>query len=163
MDPQALPLRGLHLPEPVGWWPLAPGWWVLIGIAACALCWFAWRQWVAWRQGRARRAALREFSRLVAQYRNSGDAVLFAKQLSQLLRRAMLAYAPRGEVAGLTGESWLRWLDRGLEQRPFETGAGRNIELLPYRRPAGSDDVDIEGLIAAARERLRQPLPEGSA
>jgi len=164
MDFEQIPIRDLHLPAEIGWWPLAPGWWVLIAIAACFLGWFAWRQWVAWRRGRARRAALREFGRLVVQYRNSGDAVLFAKQLSQLLRRAMLAYAPRGEVAGLTGESWLQWLDSGLEERPFATGAGRNIEVLPYRNPAaGSDEIDIEGLIAAARERLRHPLPEGSA
>ena len=23
-------LRDIQLPEPISWWPLAPGWWVLI-------------------------------------------------------------------------------------------------------------------------------------
>ncbi len=27
MEPSELPLRDLHLPDAVGWWPLAPGWW----------------------------------------------------------------------------------------------------------------------------------------
>ncbi|MDH4109903.1 MAG: DUF4381 domain-containing protein [Gammaproteobacteria bacterium] len=163
MDPEQIPIRDLHLPAEIGWWPLAPGWWILIAIAAAGCAWLAWRGWLDWRRGRARRVALREFGKLVVQYRNSGDAVRFAKQLSQLLRRAMLAYAPRAEVAGLTGETWLAWLDRGLDQRPFGTGAGRNIEILPYRNPAaGADDVDVEGLIAAARDRLRTPLPEGA-
>ena len=30
MDPTQLPLRDLHLPETIGWWPLAPGWWFAI-------------------------------------------------------------------------------------------------------------------------------------
>ena len=34
MQETPLPLRDLHLPAEVGWWPLAPGWWVLIAIVA---------------------------------------------------------------------------------------------------------------------------------
>ena len=37
MDPQAIPLRGLHLPEAVGLWPLAPGWWLLLLILVLAM------------------------------------------------------------------------------------------------------------------------------
>ena len=32
MDPKQIPLRDLHLPEGIGWWPLAPGWWVVIAL-----------------------------------------------------------------------------------------------------------------------------------
>ena len=32
MNDAALPLRDLRLPEPVGWWPPAPGWWILAAI-----------------------------------------------------------------------------------------------------------------------------------
>ena len=37
MDPEQIPLRDLHLPEAIGWWPLAPGWWILIAIALVGL------------------------------------------------------------------------------------------------------------------------------
>ena len=37
MDPEQIPLRDLHLPEAIGWWPLAPGWWVVIALVAGAL------------------------------------------------------------------------------------------------------------------------------
>jgi len=37
--PQANPLdqlRDIHLPEAVSWWPLAPGWWLLM-VLTCLL------------------------------------------------------------------------------------------------------------------------------
>ncbi|MBT3527943.1 MAG: DUF4381 domain-containing protein, partial [Porticoccaceae bacterium] len=37
-DPLA-ELRGIHLPDPISWWPLAPGWWVLIVIFIAGLSW----------------------------------------------------------------------------------------------------------------------------
>lgn len=162
MDPEQIPLRDLHLPADIGLWPLAPGWWVLILLLAAGLGWLVWRGLRRLRVNAARRAALRELNRLTRDYRDTGNAAELGRQLSTLVRRAMLAYAPRGEVAGLTGEPWLAWLDRGLDDRPFSAGPGRDIERLPYRRPElGAEDVDVEGLLEAVRSRLSTPLPEG--
>jgi hypothetical protein len=87
--------------------------------------------------------------------------VLLATRLSELLRRAMLAYAPRKEVAGLTGQAWLAWLDRGLDDRFFTEGAGRALKELPYRRADEQvTGFDVDGLLDAARQRLTTPLPE---
>ena len=72
----------------------------------------------------------------------------------------MLAYAPRRQVAGLTGEAWLAWLDRGLEQPLFSEGPGREIVSLPYRGDATAREPEVDGLLAAVRQRLRMPLPE---
>ena len=163
MDPDQLPLRDIHMPEMVGWWPLAPGWWFLIALAAAGLGYLLYRRYLAWRSNAARRAALAELSRIRRDYEQGSDALTLAKSLSELLRRSMLAYAPRGEVAGLTGDRWLRWLDRGLDDRPFTAGSGRNIESLPYRSPESiGDDADISGMIDAVRRRLKTPLPEGA-
>jgi type II secretory pathway pseudopilin PulG len=159
MDPSQIPLRDLHLPQAIGWWPLAPGWWVLIGILAVLLGYFLYRQFVSWRRNALRRLALRELSRIQQEYRKGVDEIALAIELSELLRRTMLAYAPRHEVAGLTGEGWLRWLDQGLDDAPFTSGSGQNVESLPYRRPGVvDDDVDVEGMIRAVRARLQTPL-----
>ena len=164
MDPEQIPLRDLHLPEAVGWWPLAYGWWILIGLAVCYLAYLGWRAWHRWRANRPRRIALKQLTSVQAAYRGGVDAVALAKQLSELLRRAMLAYAPRDEVAGLTGQHWLEWLDRGMQGAPFTTGPGRMIGSLPYlRNDERTADANITALIDTVRERLKTPLPEGSS
>jgi hypothetical protein len=163
MDPEQIPIRDLHLPDAVGLWPLAPGWWVLLALAVAGLVYLLYRGYRRWRWNAARRAALRQLSRIRAAYVAGTDAVTLAVDLSELLRRTMLAYAPRNEVASLTGRHWLEWLDRGLTERPFAQGAGRAIESLPYlSRSQVADDVDLDGLIRAVQQRLRTPLPEGA-
>lgn len=127
MDPEQIPLRDLHLPAEIGWWPLAPGWWVLIGIAALALLWLGWQRFEAWRANRARRIALRELAWIGQRYEQTDDLQQLAKDLSELLRRGLLAYTPRHVVAGLTGKAWLEWLDQGLDEPVFANGAGQLI------------------------------------
>lgn len=163
MDPQEIPLRGLHLPETVGWWPLAPGWWALIIVAVIAAGWLM-RLWLRRRaHAAARRKALRQLEKSRLAYADHGNPVTLGAEISQLLRRAMLAYAPRAEVAGLTGDDWLAWLDRDLDEPKFRDGAGRNLLDLPYCNPESvADDVDIDGMLAAVRERLQTPVRRGA-
>ena len=163
MDPEQIPLRDLHLPPDPGWWPLAPGWWILIGVAVLMAGWYAWLGWKRWRADRARRVALRELVWIEREYEQKGDGVRLARELSELLRRGLLAYAPRAAVAGLTGERWLAWLDRGLQQPVFSEGPGRRIATLPYRNPEAVDAAgDADALIEAVRLRLETPLTGGA-
>lgn len=159
MDPEQIPLRDLHLPEAVGWWPLAPGWWVLIALAIVAAAWLARLYLAARRRGAARRHALKQLAELTAEFERHGDVVAFAGSMSELLRRTMLAYAPRSDVAGLTGDAWLAWLDRGLDQPRFRGEVGRKLLELPYRRPDGElAALDVVDLVAAVRQRLATPV-----
>lgn len=161
MNPEEIPIRDLHLPAMTGWWPLAPGWWLLIGLAACGLGYLTWRAIQAFRSNAPRRRALSRLRVVQAEYARNGDVRSLGSRLSELLRRAMLAYAPRDEVAGLTGSAWLEWLDRGLPDRAFSDGPGVVLESLPYRKPGQkTDDIDVDGLIEAVRQRLKTPLTE---
>ena len=159
MDENALPLKDLHLPEAVGWWPVAPGWWGVIVLVATGLAYVVWRWYRAWRFNAPRRFALRQLAGYEAAYLEHRNPVELARQLSELLRRGMLAYAPRDEVAGLTGEAWLAWLDQGMPVPYFHTEGGKSLLSLPYRDP-GDDfsDVDIGALLSAVRMRLSEPL-----
>ena len=161
MNDDALPLRDLQLPETVGWWPLAPGWWVLITLIVAGVAYLAWRWYRAWQFNAPRRYALRELARYEAAYLEHRDPVTLGKQLSELLRRGMLAYAPRADMAGLTGDAWLAWLDRGMPLPYFHTEGGKSLLSLPYRDPDGDfSDIDIGALVSAVRMRLSIPLRE---
>ncbi|MDJ0700191.1 MAG: DUF4381 domain-containing protein [Woeseiaceae bacterium] len=156
-----IPIRDVHLPGAVGLWPLAPGWWVLIALLTVALLVGGRMLWRSYRQGVYRRVALRQLSILDRAYREHGDAVALAASVSELLRRTMLAYAPRSDIAGLTGQAWLDWLDRDLGIPQFTGAAGRCLLELPYRKPESEvPDNDIQALLEAARNRLSTPLGE---
>ncbi len=159
MDPGELPLRDLHLPDPVGWLPLAPVWWLLIVLAVAGLSWLLLGAWRAHRYYAPRRVAIRELAVIEASYLTHHNGVILGRQVSELLRRGMLAYAPRREVAGLTGDSWLAWLDRGLTVPYFHTEGGKSLLHLPYRDPDSDlSDVDINALLAAVKMRLETPV-----
>jgi hypothetical protein len=110
----------------------------------------------------ARRKALRQLEESRSAYAHHGNPIALGAEVSELLRRTMLAYAPRSEVAGLTGDAWLAWLDRDLDQPQFREGPGRSVLELPYRNPETlSGEVDVDGMLAAVRQRLRTPVGRG--
>lgn len=158
MDPKDIPIRDLKLPAEIGWWPLAPGWWVLLALLVIGLSlvtWFAYRRYVA---NNARRFAHRELDRLAEEFKQHQDLQQLGSGLSALLRRAVLAYAPRSEVAGLTGSDWANCLNRGLGEPVFTEGAGKALLDLPYKNPNTLGELDSAALIQAVRLRIRTPM-----
>ncbi len=159
-------LRGLQLPEPVGWWPLAPGWWLLLALALL----FALALIVGlplmrrWRARHQRRdwlpVAHGELHRLQAEAAGADPAARAAQVVaySRLLRRVALAVRSREEVAALTGQRWLALLDE-LAGEPLFRGsvAGRLLLESPYRPPgAGVDEADLAALQGATRRLLKR-------
>ena len=161
MNPEDLPLRDLHLPADIGWWPLAPGWWLLAGLLVLALLYLVYRLWRSWSRAAPRRAALAEFRQLRDQFDRDNNLVSFVNGISTLLRRAMLSCQPRRDIAGVVGEEWLRILDRGMKRPGFQDGIGRCLADLPYRAEAALQPAEIDELTSLVNHRLRT-LP-GSA
>ena len=97
-------------PPPLGWWPLAPGWWGLMGLLLLALALAAWlrkrRQQPSVKRWQL--AALRELAQLHAA---DNDATL-ARGLQLLLRRYAIARYGREAVAALSGEAWIAFVVR---------------------------------------------------
>lgn len=137
-------LNDIVVPGAVAWWPLAPGWYVLVAIALITLLVVAVRQWRRWQHNRYRRQALLELSSI----REQGD-LQSLQQLPVLLKRAALSAWQREEVAALTGLAWHRFLDQSAGMDRFCVGAGDTLDQLAY---AGSGDS------LPADAKLRQAL-----
>ncbi len=133
MSPDPLAgLRPVHTPPPPGWWPPAPGWWLLAGallLAATGTVWW-WR-----RRTRLRRVALRELDALAARRPPLPE---LAEALNRLLKRYALACYPRHQVAALTGQRWLAFLDAHGGHGRFRHGPGRALLALAYGAAAPS-------------------------
>jgi hypothetical protein len=99
MENGAVILRDIHGLDAVPWWPLAPGWWYLIGLVVGLLLMIAFRQWLVyngpwtgWR-GDARRQ-LRALKKALPK----DDPRQVAGRLSELLRRIAMARSGRREA-----------------------------------------------------------------
>lgn len=141
-DPLAA-LRDIHLPAEPGWWPPAPGWWLLsllvLAVLTVATLYLKKRhaRSLPWRWIKRRLVLLK------ARHAETADPVGVAGELSTLLRHAALARYPREQVAGLTGERWLQFLDQSGGTDQFTHGAGRCLTTTPYRR---YDSFDMKAL-----------------
>lgn len=148
-------LRDIHLPEPVSFWPPAPGWWLLAaGLVVAALAGGWW--WRRRRRTDLRRAAALELTRLEARYRGSRDRAELAAGLSSLLRRVALARHPRDEVAAAHGERWVALLSAPERGAGIPRDVGSAIERAVYApADAGVDGADCDGWIACVRRFVR--------
>jgi hypothetical protein len=148
-------LRDWHVPDPVDWWPPAPGWWLLAGLVLGALA-LAIGAWLARRRRTAAaRAALAQLAGLRAELSSGGDRRRFAASVSALLRRLALARYPRERVASLNGAQWLGFLDATGGGGGFCAGAGRVLAEAPYRAPGDSSGLDAAGLADLAARWIR--------
>ncbi|NKB38227.1 MAG: DUF4381 family protein [Gammaproteobacteria bacterium] len=150
-DPQQLPLKDIHLPEPISWWPPAPGWWILLGLVILGtLGTFYWRRRRRLLFLSAVSMSKRELAALQESYRSHEDAGQFVSELSILLRRLSISAFPREETAGLTGDAWLRFLDSIMTEKLFSEGSGRILIEAPYR--ANIDLEEVQPLVDACEK-----------
>lgn len=151
----ALPLRDIHLPQPVSsWWPPAPGWWLLLAllVIVAGLVWLLLR----WRkQRRWRVAALAELASIEAFYKSNNNRTQLLRELSALLRRVAVMRFPRTDCAALNGTAWLRFLDASAGCSGFLDGPGQLLASAPYQRPA-ADSADATALLELCRSWLKK-------
>ena len=152
-DPLAQ-LRDIHLPEAVGWWPPAPGWWLLALLAVAVLAVGAWACYRHYRAGAYRRAARAELNNAYSSWRETADSRAYIQTANAILKRVALYRFPDRTVAGLSGAGWCGFLDRHWRKPGERSFADSGLADAVYR-PSGSG-CDIEGLHDLSLTWLRQ-------
>ncbi len=139
-------LRDVHLPDPISWWPPAFGWWMIIGLLLIVGSLILWAR--AYRQRtQPRRVALAQLEQVKQHYAAHADNQWAITQVSNLLRRYALAVFSRSQVAGLSGQSWLQFLDTTGHTNQFSEGPGRSLRSGPYQSHGSMVASDLLPLV----------------
>lgn len=141
-DPLSLDhLHDIVEPAPVSWWPPAGFWISLMLLAAFWGVYLAVAMIRQWRRNAYRRAALQELTTI-------SEAV----QVSTLLKRVALVAYPREDVAALTGDQWIEFLDDRCHAVNFEKEPESFLALASYDSHAAAEaDKHLPSLIHSAR------------
>lgn len=158
--PSSFDLTDLHdivAPTSVPWLPPAPGWCVLGLTVLLFMLWGGVGLYRRWRRNAYRRQALAELAHLERALVAGTDAHQLLPRLSELLKRTALAAYGRGEVASLSGQPWLDFLD-GRLGRPLFAGENGRLLLLgsyaPRTQLDGLSQAQVRDLCGAVRAWL---------
>ena len=153
MNPQD-PLANLHplrQPEAIGWLPLAPGWWALLALGIALLLVVVYYLWRRHRATAYRRDALAQLSALQSQHQQDQDLRRYLDQLNALLKSVALRAYPRRDVAALSGEQWLEFLNSSFSNsEPF------TLELVTAGYQSKPPAIDTEQSYRIARDWIRR-------
>jgi hypothetical protein len=147
-------LADIHLPDGVSWWPLAPGWWILLALfILAALGFFIWRR--RQMQNTYRVIAQQELTAIYSQFQQSSDSAAYLHALSILLRRTALTAYPHSFNASIKGIDWLHWLDAVCPtlQEKFSSDLGQTLLSSAYQK---NPQVDVYGLQQLSTQWIAQ-------
>ncbi len=148
MKQQSLNLRDIQLPEPISWWPIAHGWWLLLALTVIIII-ALYASIKIYRARQLKRDIGVELVKIKQQFLQSNNKTQLVKALSVLLRRASISYYPKTNIAGLTGEDWLQWLDSRNHKAgvQFQSNTGKILLSAPYLPQHADLDYDANALI----------------
>jgi hypothetical protein len=150
-------LADIHLPEPVSFWPPAPGWWVLAVLLLIGLILFA--RW--WSRHHAKQQvylhAIAELDRCMQAYSEQEGSIDqrkldYVNAVNSVLRRVALVHFPDSGVASLGGAEWVDFIRKNGDS----SGLDDNLAAaLSFGRFQTRCDVDVDALDSLGRSWLK--------
>ncbi|WP_342447551.1 DUF4381 domain-containing protein [Legionella israelensis] len=145
-------LKDIHLPAPISWWPLAPGWYILAALLLFIFLALAYKIYQRYLDSRPKKQALKLLDEYYQQYEKQRNCSFISARVSELLKRVALAYYPRKNVAGLKGEDWIHFLNRTGKEVNFNPVKNMLLEL-PYQP---NETCSLKPLFTRAERWIKQ-------
>ena len=129
MNPEMMlsQLAPLREPMAISWWPLAPGWWVVLALSLALLIGLSLRLRKRRLKTAYRRIALAALDELRSREARQDE-------LNWLLKAAALRAYPCERIAGLHGAEWQQFLASSCPK--FASGAFAELDNLYQREPS---------------------------
>ena len=144
-------LRDIRLPDPAGWWPMAPGWW---GLAAlCLIVLTALMLYEKRRRASLRFAALAELNAIEVRAKSGENNDTIAIDLAVLLRRVALSQPDTRHFASLSDTAWIESLTRG--DSAFEADVAAYLGQAPYIPASTAHHAHLGAALAQSGRWIR--------
>jgi hypothetical protein len=148
-------LHEILLPDPVSWMPQTVGWYALFGLIVAVLGWWVYSRLRRFKKNRYRRLALAELEVIERELQRPERRAKALAEIPVLLKWTALSAFPREEVAELSGERWLTFLDKTVGGKNFKDGVGHLLPELAYAPAAGIAELP-DGVVAKLLQLVRQ-------
>ena len=113
-------------PVRVSYWPLQPGWYLLIAIVLILLLLMVWKRYKRWLKDAYKREAIKSVQTL------SNDKDFFF-QLNQIIKAVAINSYGREKVASLSGKEWTTFLQKSEEAVVFSSNVLKSLESQQYQ------------------------------
>lgn len=144
-------LRDIQGLQPISWWPLAWGWWVVIAVVCCTLAAVIVWQYKKYKyrrswQGKAYANLLKLENEL-----QIADLKDVLQQLSAEIRQIAINKSSRSSCAGLSARRWLQWLQDNDPQSYSWTSKGALLITDQYSPAPNTGVEQIQEIINAMK------------
>jgi hypothetical protein len=147
-------LKDIHLPPPIGFWPPAYGWFIITALILMLVV-VALKRYMLYRKKRhLKQEALSRIEAIRQQSLQNSNMAESAADISILLKQIALMRYPRVDVAAITQEQWLLFLNTHPGDVDFTPVKSLLLEA-PYQAEATGD---INTLIKLATHWIKRQL-----
>ncbi len=119
-------LKDVHLPAPVSIFPLATGWYIVIGLIFILVAVLIWWQLRRHKKKQQQQEIFSLLKQIEANAVTTSDEKTI-EESSILLKRVAVAKFPEQKPQLLFGKNWLQFLDKTGKTSEFTTGSGRYL------------------------------------
>ena len=155
-------LKDIHLPLEAGWWPPAPGWWILSMLVFILAAFLAVRIAAGMRRHfRTRRITQFTADGLKAiqsriKNENVGDLPEAVAAMFELVKRFIAVHSGRERIGGLHGDQWLGFLQStaSFQGAAFQSQSNVYLASLPYRSSDQLEALSVDEIDVLKRDLI---------